>query len=142
MSVETKKSDEAIAAAAQLAATKRQARMGTLLGLTLVGLLALMWIVLAFSTTSFWTYNNISNPAASGLDDRDPGDGRDFRHHYGRHRSVGRRGRRFHERHRRLVADARFSDLGGHSHHARLRFWHRGFSCLWNHQDWACRPLL
>jgi ribose transport system permease protein len=65
-SVETKKSDEAIAAAAQLAATRRQARMGMLLSLTLVGLLALMWIVLAFSTTSFWTYNNISNLLRQG----------------------------------------------------------------------------
>src|SRR4029077_4424393 len=66
MSVEAKKSDEAIAAAAQLAASKRQARMGTLLGLTLVGLLALMWVVLAFSTNSFWTYNNISNLLRQG----------------------------------------------------------------------------
>jgi ribose transport system permease protein len=66
MSVEAKKSDETIAAAAQLAASKRQARMGTLLGLTLVGLLALMWIVLAFSTNSFWTYNNISNLLRQG----------------------------------------------------------------------------
>jgi ribose transport system permease protein len=66
MSVEAKKSDEAIAAAAQLAASKRQARMGTLLGLTLVGLLAVMWIVLAFSTNSFWTYNNISNLLRQG----------------------------------------------------------------------------
>src|SRR5512134_1107873 len=65
-SVEAKKSDEAIAAAAQLAATRRQARMGTLLSLTLVGLLALMWIVLSFSTTSFWTYNNISNLLRQG----------------------------------------------------------------------------
>jgi ribose transport system permease protein len=66
VSVEAKKSDEAIAAAAQLAASKRQARMGTLLGLTLVGLLALMWIVLAFSTDSFWTYNNIANLLRQG----------------------------------------------------------------------------
>jgi len=66
VSVGAKKSDEAIAAAAQLAASKRQARMGTLLGLTLVGLLALMWIVLAFSTDSFWTYNNISNLLRQG----------------------------------------------------------------------------
>jgi ribose transport system permease protein len=64
--VETKKADEAVAAAAQLAATRRQARMGTLLSLTLVGLLALMWILLSFSTTSFWTYNNISNLLRQG----------------------------------------------------------------------------
>jgi len=52
--------------AAQLAATKRRARIGTLLGLTLVALLALMWLVLAFSTTSFWTYNNITNLLRQG----------------------------------------------------------------------------
>src|ERR1700756_1104846 len=52
--------------AAQLAATKRRAQIGTLLGLTLVALLALMWVVLAFSTTSFWTYNNITNLLRQG----------------------------------------------------------------------------
>jgi ribose transport system permease protein len=52
--------------AVQLAATKRRARIGTLLSLTLVALLALMWIVLAFSTTSFWTYNNITNLLRQG----------------------------------------------------------------------------
>jgi ribose transport system permease protein len=52
--------------AVQLAATKRRARIGTLLSLTLVALLALMWVVLAFSTTSFWTYNNISNLLRQG----------------------------------------------------------------------------
>jgi ribose transport system permease protein len=52
--------------AVQLAATKRRARIGTLLSLTLVALLALMWLVLAFSTTSFWTYNNITNLLRQG----------------------------------------------------------------------------
>jgi ribose transport system permease protein len=52
--------------AVQLAATKRRARIGTLLSLTLVALLALMWVVLAFSTTSFWTYNNITNLLRQG----------------------------------------------------------------------------
>jgi ribose transport system permease protein len=52
--------------AAQLAATKRRAQIGTLLSLTLVALLALMWVVLAFSTTSFWTYNNITNLLRQG----------------------------------------------------------------------------
>jgi len=66
MSVETKKSDEALAAAAQLAASRRQARMGTLLSLTLVALLALMWMLLAFSTDSFWTYSNITNLLRQG----------------------------------------------------------------------------
>jgi ribose transport system permease protein len=52
--------------AAQLAATKRRARIGALLGLTLLILLALMWVVLAVSTTSFWTYNNITNLLRQG----------------------------------------------------------------------------
>jgi ribose transport system permease protein len=52
--------------AVQLAATKRRAQIGTLLSLTLVALLALMWIVLAFSTKSFWTYNNITNLLRQG----------------------------------------------------------------------------
>ena len=52
--------------AVQLAATKRRARIGTLMSLTLVVLLALMWLVLAFSTTSFWTYNNITNLLRQG----------------------------------------------------------------------------
>ena len=52
--------------AVQIAATKRKARIGTLLSLTLVALLALMWLVLAFSTTSFWTYNNITNLLRQG----------------------------------------------------------------------------
>ena len=47
--------------AAKSAIPKRGVQIGTLLSLTLVGLLALMWIVLAASTKSFWTYNNITN---------------------------------------------------------------------------------
>jgi ribose transport system permease protein len=50
----------------QLAATKKRAQFGALLGLTLVALLALMWIMLAFSTRSFWTYGNISNLLRQG----------------------------------------------------------------------------
>jgi ribose transport system permease protein len=57
---------EAADAARQLAATKKRARIGTLLSLTLLILLALLWIVLAFSTTSFWTYNNITNLLRQG----------------------------------------------------------------------------
>jgi ribose transport system permease protein len=52
--------------AMQLAAAQRRARIGTLLGLTLLILLALMWVVLAFSTRSFWTYNNITNLLRQG----------------------------------------------------------------------------
>ena len=51
---------------ARLAATRKQVRMGRLLSLTLLALLAVMWLVLAFSTNSFWTYNNISNLLRQG----------------------------------------------------------------------------
>ncbi len=40
--------------------------IGTLLSLTLVALLALMWVLLAFNTRSFWTYGNISNLLRQG----------------------------------------------------------------------------
>jgi ribose transport system permease protein len=63
MSVESKVE---MSEAVQLAATKRRARIGTLLSLTLVALLALMWLALAFSTTSFWTFNNITNLLRQG----------------------------------------------------------------------------
>ena len=52
--------------ARQLAVTRRRAQLGTLLGLTLLGLLALLWVALAFSTNSFWSYNNISNLLRQG----------------------------------------------------------------------------
>jgi ribose transport system permease protein len=52
--------------AVPLAATRKRARIGTLLSLTLLALLALMWLALAFSTRSFWTYNNISNLLRQG----------------------------------------------------------------------------
>src|SRR5262249_17841239 len=60
MSVETKSVGRGLDAA-KSPIPKRGVQIGTLLGLTLVGLLALMWIVLALSTKSFWTYNNITN---------------------------------------------------------------------------------
>lgn len=63
MSVETKVE---VSEAAQLAAAKHRARVNTLLGLTLLVLLALMWLALAFSTSSFWTYNNITNLLRQG----------------------------------------------------------------------------
>jgi ribose transport system permease protein len=66
MSVESKSSIEASDAAALAAATKNRARIGTLLSLTLLGLLALMWVALAFSTNSFWSYNNITNLLRQG----------------------------------------------------------------------------
>ena len=55
-----------VSEAEQLAAAKRRARIDTLLGLTLLALLGLMWLVLAFSTPSFWTYGNISNLLRQG----------------------------------------------------------------------------
>ena len=63
MSVETKVE---ASEAAQPAAAKHRARVNTLLGLTLLVLLAIMWLALAFSTSSFWTYNNITNLLRQG----------------------------------------------------------------------------
>jgi len=60
MSVDTK-SVAAGVEAAKSAIPKKGVQIGTLLSLTLVALLALMWVVLSVSTKSFWTYNNISN---------------------------------------------------------------------------------
>src|SRR6202045_4008016 len=65
MSVESKTDAEA-AEAVRLTATRNRGRIGTLLSLTLLALLALLWIVLAFSTPSFWTYNNITNLLRQG----------------------------------------------------------------------------
>jgi ribose transport system permease protein len=50
----------------QLAAAKRKARIAALQGLTLLVLLALMWVLLAFGTRSFWTYGNITNLLRQG----------------------------------------------------------------------------
>jgi ribose transport system permease protein len=41
-------------------------RLDVLLGLTLVGLLLLMWLALSFETTTFWTANNMSNLLRQG----------------------------------------------------------------------------
>src|ERR1700720_2269903 len=60
------KTDAQIAEAVQLAATRNRARLGTLLSLTLLALLALMWIALAFSTKNFATPNNIQNLLRQG----------------------------------------------------------------------------
>ena len=53
-------------AAASARATAQSARLGVLLSLTLVGLLALMWIVLSLSTDKFLTENNIINLMRQG----------------------------------------------------------------------------
>ncbi len=66
MSVESKTGVEELDPAALAAATKKRARIGTLLSLTLLGLLALMWVALAFSTHDFLTYNNITNLLRQG----------------------------------------------------------------------------
>jgi len=66
MSVESKTGVEELDPAALAAATKKRARIGTLLSLTLLGLLALMWVALSFSTRSFFTYNNITNLMRQG----------------------------------------------------------------------------
>jgi ribose transport system permease protein len=57
---------EASDTARQLAATKHRARVGALLSLTLLVLLALLWVVLAFSTPTFLTTNNIPNLLRQG----------------------------------------------------------------------------
>jgi ribose transport system permease protein len=52
----------------QEATSRKRSNAGVnlLLGLTLLGLLALMWVVLAFATPTFWTENNITNLARQG----------------------------------------------------------------------------
>jgi ribose transport system permease protein len=61
MSVETSET-----VAEQLAATKKRALLSTLFGFTLFVILALLWVVLAFSTPNFLTYGNISNLLRQG----------------------------------------------------------------------------
>ena len=53
--------DQTIAQAAQ-----RGRRLDVLLGLTLLGLLLVMWLALSFETTTFWTANNMSNLLRQG----------------------------------------------------------------------------
>src|SRR6201994_718104 len=65
MSVDSKTS-AASAEAVRLTATRNRARIGTLLSLTLVALLGLMWLVLTFTTQSFATPNNIQNLLRQG----------------------------------------------------------------------------
>src|ERR1700736_4240232 len=66
MSVDSKTAADAAADAVRLTETRNRARIGTLLSLTLVALLALMWIMLAFSTQNFATPNNIQNLLRQG----------------------------------------------------------------------------
>jgi ribose transport system permease protein len=45
---------------------RRSRRLKTLLGLTLLALLLVMWLVLSFVTTTFWTSNNMANLLRQG----------------------------------------------------------------------------
>ena len=65
MSVDSKTTADA-AEAVRLTETRNRARIGTLLSLTLVALLGLMWLVLSFSTQSFATPNNIQKLLRQG----------------------------------------------------------------------------
>ena len=66
MSADSKTTTAEAAEAVRLTATKNRARIGTLLSLTLVALLGLMWLVLTFTTQSFATPNNIQNLLRQG----------------------------------------------------------------------------
>ena len=66
MSADSKTTTAEAAEAVRLTATKNRARIGTLLSLTLVALLGLMWLVLTFSTQSFATPNNFQNLLRQG----------------------------------------------------------------------------
>ena len=71
------------------------AAIGVLLSLTLLGLLALMWLALSISTNTFWTTNNIENLLRQGAMIAILAIGETFVIITAGHRSVGRRGRRF-----------------------------------------------
>src|SRR5271166_5948899 len=45
---------------------RRSRRLNVLLGLTLLVLLLMLWLVLSFATTTFWTSNNMSNLLRQG----------------------------------------------------------------------------
>ena len=45
---------------------RRSHRLNVLLGLTLIGLLVILWLALSFATTTFWTANNVSNLLRQG----------------------------------------------------------------------------
>src|SRR5271165_733594 len=47
-------------------AERRSHRLNLLLGLTLLGLLVILWLALSFATTTFWTSNNIANLLRQG----------------------------------------------------------------------------
>jgi ribose transport system permease protein len=66
MSADSKTTTAEAAEALRLTATKNRARIGTLLSLTLVALLGLMWLLLTFTTQSFATPNNFQNLLRQG----------------------------------------------------------------------------
>ncbi len=45
---------------------RRSHRLNVLFGLTLLGLLLILWLALSFATTTFWTSNNMSNLLRQG----------------------------------------------------------------------------
>ncbi len=45
---------------------RRSRQLNVLLGLTLLGLLLILWLALSFATTTFWTSNNMSNLLRQG----------------------------------------------------------------------------
>jgi ribose transport system permease protein len=52
--------------ALEIAATRRRARFAVLFNLTLLILLALLWVTLAFTTKTFWSFTNIPNLLRQG----------------------------------------------------------------------------
>jgi ribose transport system permease protein len=56
--------DQTIQTLSQL--ERRSRRLNVLFSLTLLGLLVLLWLVLSFATTTFWTANNMSNLLRQG----------------------------------------------------------------------------
>ena len=50
----------------QTTSEKRWSSVNVLLGLTLLGLLLILWLILSFETTTFWTSNNIANLLRQG----------------------------------------------------------------------------
>ena len=112
-----------------------------MLGLTLLALLALMWLVLSFSTNSFWTSNNISNLLRQGSMIAILAIGETFVIiTAGIDLSVGAVVG-FSSVIVAWLLDARLPDLGRDPHHARLRPRHRRFSRL-RHRQMGLPPFI
>ena len=87
--------------------------MTILFGLTLLGLLLLLWLLLGVATDSFWTPNNISNLLRQGAMTAILAVGQTFVIITARHRPVRRRRRRLRQRRGRLAAGRRRAALAG-----------------------------